>query len=74
MDTTSEIEMRLMNDLYMNPNNSISKEYSQYYESLDSKQSKIVVSGAIERILRNDKNTRCQFNEDTFTLSIVSNP
>jgi hypothetical protein len=71
MDTTSEIVMRLLEDLYSGEgdgNATITAEYSKYYDSLDSEQSKIVVSGAIKRLMNENNNVKCQFDDDTFTL------
>ena len=68
MDTTSEIMMRLLNDLYSGDENRLTAPYSRYYDSLDASQSKEVVSGALNRILLENTNARCEFGEDTFTL------
>lgn len=70
MDTTSEIAMRLLNDLFSNENNKLSTQYSKYYESLDASQSKEVVSGALKKILHENDNAKCEFGEDTFTLVV----
>lgn len=69
MDTSTKIIMRLQDDLYSSENYSITETYEKYYESLDGKQSKIVVTDAINKILDQDFNAECQFNETTFTLS-----
>lgn len=70
MDTTSEIAMRLLNDLFSNEDNKLSTQYSKYYESLDASQSKEVVSGALKKILHENDNAKCEFGEDTFTLVV----
>ena len=69
MDTSTKIIMRLQDDLYSSDNYSITETYDKYYESLDGKQSKIIVTDAINKILDQDANSECQFNETTFTLS-----
>lgn len=68
MDTTSEIMMKLLDDLYSGDENKLTAPYSKYYDSLDTEQSKEVVKGAINRILNENANTRCEFGDDTFTL------
>lgn len=71
MDTTSEIMMRLLEDLYSDDERtSLTAPYSKYYDSLVAEQSKIVVSGAIKRLLNENKNAKCKFGEDEFTLYI----
>lgn len=70
MDTTSEIAMRLLNDLFSNEDNKLNAEYSRYYESLDASQSKEVVSGALKKIMNGNDNAKCEFGEDTFTLIV----
>lgn len=44
-------------------------EYSMYYESLDREQSRIVVSDAIRKITLTNPEVKCEFGEDTFTLT-----
>lgn len=71
MDTTSEIMMRLLEDLYSNDERTtLTAPYSKYYDSLIAEQSKIVVSDAIKRLLNENKSAKCQFGEDEFTLSV----
>lgn len=71
MDTTSEIMMRLLEDLYSDDERtSLTAPYSKYYDSLIAEQSKIVVSDAIKRLLNENKSAKCQFGEDEFTLYI----
>ena len=70
MDTTSEIAMRLLNDLFSNEDNKLNAQYSKYYESLDAFQSRVVVSGALMKILNENDNAKCEFGEDTFTLVV----
>ena len=70
MDTTTEISERLLNDLFSNNDNKLTAEYSKYYESLDASQSKEVVSGALKKILHENDNAKCEFGEDTFTLTV----
>ena len=71
MDTTSEIMMRLLEDLYSDDEHTtLTAPYSKYYDSLIAEQSKIVVTGAIKRLLNENKNAKCQFGEEEFTLSV----
>lgn len=70
MDTTTEIMERLLNDLFFNDDNKLHTNYSKYYDSLDASQSKEVVSGALKKILNENNNTKCEFGEDTFTLTV----
>jgi hypothetical protein len=70
MDTTSEIAERLLNDLFFGDKPKLQAEYSKYYDSLDSSQSKEVVSGALKKILHENDNAKCEFGEDTFTLTV----
>lgn len=70
MDTTTEIMERLLNDLFFNDDNKLHSNYSKYYDSLDASQSKEVVSGALKKILNENNNAKCEFGEDTFTLTV----
>lgn len=70
MDTTSEIIEHLLNDLYTGDENKLTAEYSKYYESLDSSQSKEVVTTALKRLLHENDNAKCEFGEDGFTLVV----
>ena len=69
MDTTTEITMRLLNDLFSKDENKINAPYSRYYDSLDQSQSKEVVSNALRRMLNENNNLKCEFDEDSFTLT-----
>lgn len=68
MDTTTEITMKLLNDLFSGSDNKLQASYSKYYDSLDTSQSKEVVSGALKKILHENDNVKCEFGEDSFTL------
>ena len=70
MDTTSEIIENLLNDLYTGDENKLTASYSKYYDSLDESQSKEVVSDALKRLLNENSNAKCEFGEDTFTLTV----
>ena len=69
MDTTTEITVRLLNDLFSKDENRINAPYSKYYDSLDQSQSKEVVSNALRRMLNENSNLKCEFGEDSFTLT-----
>lgn len=71
MDTTSEIAMRLLNDLFTNEDARLHAGYSKYYESLDASQSKEVVSGALKKLLHENDNLKCEFGEDDFSLMVA---
>lgn len=70
MDTTSEITMRILNDIFSKDGNKLQANYAKYYDSLDASQSKEVVSGALKKILNENDNAKCEFGEDTFTLVV----
>lgn len=71
MDTTSEIMMRLLEDLYSDDQHTtLTAPYTKYYDSLVVEQSKEVVSGALKKILHENDNAKCEFGEDTFTLTV----
>ena len=68
MDTTTEIMMRILDDLYGGNGTHLTGEYSKYYESLDLEQSKTVVTDAIRKILNEDKHANCEFGDTGFDL------
>jgi len=68
MDTTTKIMMKILEDMYSNGKSSLHANYSDYYESLDETQPKIVVSDAIKKILSESSNATCEFGEDDFFL------
>ncbi len=68
MDTTTEIMMRILDDLYGGNRTHLTGEYSKYYESLDPEQSKIVVTDAIKKIMNEDSHANCDFGNTEFNL------
>lgn len=68
MDTTTEIMMRILDDLYSGNGTRLQGEYEKYYESLDQEQSKTVVTDAIKKILNEDKHANCEFGDTGFDL------
>lgn len=70
MNTTSKIEMKILDDLYSSDNSSITKSYTCYYETTTQEQSKIVVEDVLKNLMKTNPGAlECVFDESTFTLT-----
>ena len=69
MDQITATMMNILEDLAQTKDNVLEAEYVKYYDSLDKRQSKVVVEDAIRKILADAKGN-CDFGEDSFKLVV----
>ena len=70
MNTSSKIEMKILDDLYSSDNSSITRSYVSYYETTTQEQSRIVVEDVLKNLIKTNPGTlECVFDENPFTLT-----
>ena len=71
MNTTTKIINSIIEDLCFTPNQVMTTTYQRYYESLNSEESKKVVTEALREMVK-EGNVAAELGEDEFTVRLIS--